>query len=98
MGEYIGTKTELYRILANRPGIPRDCPGNCPSVPASRKLTECPGIACQLASFPGTRFGIIMISILENATELGERREPHVVLRYLQNFQLLFPNLTFEIQ
>ena len=32
--------------------------GNCPSVPASRKLTECPGIACQLASFPGTRFGI----------------------------------------
>ena len=36
----------------------RDCPGNRPSVPASRKLSECPGIACQLASFPGTRFGI----------------------------------------
>ena len=36
----------------------RDCPENCPSVPASRKLSECPGIASQLASFPGTRFGI----------------------------------------
>ena len=54
----------IRRSLAQRPQTcqtsrdSRDCPGNCPSLPASRKLTECPGIACQLASFPGTRFGI----------------------------------------
>ena len=33
--------------------ISLDCPGNCP-VPVSRKLTECPGPACQQASFPDT--------------------------------------------
>ena len=38
-----------------------------------------------------------MISILENATALSERRQPHAVLRNLHIFRL-FPNLTFELQ
>ena len=40
---------------------------------------------------------LIFIIILENATALGEQRQPHAVLRHVQNVQL-FPNLTFELQ
>ena len=45
----------------------RDCPGNCPSVPAFRKLTECPGIAANWLRF------LAPVSVYESILETLQR-------------------------
>ena len=74
------------RRLANRPGIPGIVPE---IVLLSRRPGNLPNVPGSLANWLRFQAPVSVYDIhTRNATVLGERRQPHAVLRNLQNFQL----------
>ena len=74
-----------YR-LANRTGIPGIVPG---IVLLSRRPGNLPNVPGSLANWLRFQAPVSVYDIhTRNATALGERRQPHAILRNLQNFQL----------
>ena len=71
--------------LANRPGIS----GIVPEIVLSRDPGNLPNVPGSLANWLRFQAPVSVYDIhTRNATALGERRQPHAVLRNLQNFQL----------